>query len=124
MGHVRDAGHADLERDGDLLLDLFGGAAGPLGDDRDVVVGDVGVGLDGQVVEGDGAPAEEQQRDDEDDEAVVERKIDELDHADRLLASTGPPCSAGEGVGDDLLAGLRGRRATSCMLPSGACRRS
>ena len=59
VGHVGDARHADFEGDGDLLLDVFGGAAGPLGDDVDVVVGDVGIGLDGEVVKGDDAPAEQ-----------------------------------------------------------------
>ena len=50
MLHVRDAGERDLKRHGDLLLDLLGGAARPLRDDGDVVVGDVGIGFDGQVV--------------------------------------------------------------------------
>ena len=49
MGEVGNAGHLDLDRDGDLALDLFGAAARPLGDDLDVVVGDVGVGFDGQA---------------------------------------------------------------------------
>jgi len=81
MGHVGDAGDRDFERDGDLLLDLFGGAARPLRDDVDVVVGDVGVGLDGEVMKGDGSPAEQQHGGDQDDEAVVERPVDELcDH--------------------------------------------
>ena len=84
--HVGDAGEADLERDGDLLLDLFGGAAGPLGDDGDVVVGDVGVGLHGEVVEGDAAPDKEEDGDDHDDEAAVEGKVYDLrDHAAVLM---------------------------------------
>ena len=77
MGHVRNAGHLDFDRHGDLLLDLFGGAAGPLRDDLDVVVGDVGVGLDGKVVEGDDSPAEEHDRKTDDQPAIVQRKIDE-----------------------------------------------
>ena len=56
MRHVRDARHVDLDGNGDLLLDVFGGAAGPLRDDLDVVVGDVGIGFDGEVVERDGCP--------------------------------------------------------------------
>ena len=51
-----DARHAVFEGNGNLLLDLFGGAAGPLGDDGDVVIGDVGVGFDGEVVEAEMAP--------------------------------------------------------------------
>ena len=77
MGHVRDAGHLDLDGRGDLLLDLFGGAAGPLGDDLNVVVGDVGVGLDGKVMEGDDAPAEEHDGSPEDEPPIVQCKIDE-----------------------------------------------
>ena len=77
MRHVGDARHLDLDGDGDLLLDFFGGAAGPLGDDLDVVVGDVGIGFDGQVVEGDGAPGEEDDGRAEDEPAIVQRKIDE-----------------------------------------------
>ena len=75
MGHVGDARHLYFEGNGDLLLDLFGGAAGPLGDDLDVVVGDVGIGFDGEIVEGDCAPAEQEQRRNEHDEAVVQCEI-------------------------------------------------
>ncbi len=75
MGHVGDARHADLEGDGDLLLDVFGGAAGPLGDDVDVVVGYVGIGFDGEVVEGDDSPSKQEDRDDQNDEAVVQCEI-------------------------------------------------
>ena len=56
MLQVRDAVHHDFDRDGDLLLHFFGGAAGPLGDDLDVVVGDVRIRFDRQVVEGDARP--------------------------------------------------------------------
>ena len=53
MLQVRHAVHHDLKRNGDLLLHLFGGAARPLGDDLDVVVGHVGIRFDGQAVERD-----------------------------------------------------------------------
>jgi len=72
MRHVRDARHADFERYCYLLLDFFGGAAGPLRDDVDVVVGDVGIGFHGKIVKGDAAPDEQQNRNDKDDEAIVE----------------------------------------------------
>ena len=45
-----NAGHLHFDRHGDLLLDLFGGAPRPLGNDLDVVVGYVGVGLHRQVM--------------------------------------------------------------------------
>ena len=76
-------------RDGDLLLDLFGGAAGPLRDDLDVVVGDVGIGLDGQVVERDDAPDEQQngeRRGPASGCSAQNRRARE--------SFTGPPCSA------------------------------
>ena len=63
--------------DGNLLLDLFGGAAGPLRDDLHVVVGDVGVSLNRQVVERDDAPSEEHDRETKDEPAIIQRKIDE-----------------------------------------------
>ena len=56
MREVGDAGHLNLDGHGDLALNLFGAAARPLGDDLDVVVGDVGIGFDGQVAKGDDAP--------------------------------------------------------------------
>ncbi len=77
MGHVRDAGHLDFNRRRNLLLDLFGGAARPLRDDLDIVVGDVRVSLHWKIVEGDDAPAEEHDRKTEDQPTVVQRKIDE-----------------------------------------------
>ena len=81
MRHVRDAGHADFERDGDLLLDVFSRAPGPLRDDGDIVVGDVGVSLDGEVVERDSTPHEEQDGQHEDDEPAFECEIYNLrDH--------------------------------------------
>ena len=51
MREVGNAGHLDFDRHRDLALDLFGAAARPLGDDLHVVVGDVGVGFDGQIAE-------------------------------------------------------------------------
>ncbi len=76
MGHVRDAGHLDLDGCGDLLLDLFCGTAGPLCDDLDVVVGDVGVGFDGEVVERDGTPCKEHERRYEDEPSIIQCKVE------------------------------------------------
>src|ERR1039458_3859896 len=74
---VGNAVHDDFDGDGDLLFDLFGGTAGPLGDDLDVVVGYVGIGLDGEVVERDCAPHQQQKRGKGDEEAVIESVIEE-----------------------------------------------
>ncbi len=77
MGHVRNAGHLDLERNGDLLLDLLGRPPGPLRDDLNVIVGDVWVSLYGQIVERDNAPREKHDRETKHQPAIVQRKIDE-----------------------------------------------
>ena len=77
MLQVRDSIDLNLDRDGDLLLDLFGGSAGPLRDDLNPGVRDVGIGFDGQIVEGDHAPYKEEQGGAQDNEAVVEGEIDE-----------------------------------------------
>ncbi len=50
VGHVGDAVQLHFERNRDLLLDLLGRVAGPLGDDLRIGVGDVGVGLNGKIV--------------------------------------------------------------------------
>ena len=46
----------------DLLFHLLGGTAGPLGDDRHIVVGDIGIGFHRQVVKRDRTPAGQQDR--------------------------------------------------------------
>src|SRR6185437_12443043 len=88
--HVRHAGyaiHGHFDRDRDLLLDLLGGDAGPLRDDFDVVVGDVGIGLYRKVVERQDAPGEEQNAHRYYQDPVLKREIDQLpDHC----ASTVP----------------------------------
>ena len=83
MLQVRQPVHHDFKRDGDLLLHLFGRAPGPLRDDLDVVIGHIGVGFDGQSLERDNAPREQQDRD-EKQEAVVEREIDQAANHGRL----------------------------------------
>ncbi len=78
--------HLDFDGDGDLLLHFLGGTAGPLRDDVDVIVGDVGIGFDGQVLEGDRAPDGQQDADGENHEPVAESEIDELlEHAVRFF---------------------------------------
>ncbi len=77
MNHVGDAGHLDFDGNGDLLLYFFGGTPGPLGDDLDIIVGDVGVGFDREIAEGNDAPGEEQNGSAENEPAIVESKVDE-----------------------------------------------
>ena len=72
---MRDTIHDDFDGDGDLLLHFFRRAAGPLGNDRDVVIGDVGIGLHRQIVEGNGAPDGQQSRHRENHKAVAQGKI-------------------------------------------------
>ena len=50
MSQMRDAVHRDLKRNGDLLLDFFGRAAGPLRDDLNVVIRNVRVRLHRKIV--------------------------------------------------------------------------
>ena len=80
MREVRETVHLNFDGDGDLLLDFFGGAAGPLRNDLDVVVGDIRIGFDRKGVEGDGAPHEKQGREREDHEAIIEREVDQASH--------------------------------------------
>src|SRR5271155_575075 len=80
MREVRQAVHLNFDGDGDLLFDFFGGAAGPLGDDLDVIVGDVGIRFYRKGVEGDGAPNEKEGRERQDHEAVVEREVYQASH--------------------------------------------
>ena len=80
---MRNARHHDLDRNRDLLLHFLGRPARPLRDDGDVVVGDIGVRLDRQVVERDGAPDQQQDGHRQDHEPVVEREIDKT--ANHLL---------------------------------------
>src|SRR5271165_6321998 len=77
MGEVRHTRHLDFDRHGDLALDLFCTAAGPLGDDLHVVVGDVGIGLDGKIAERDDAPHGEDKRSAEHHPAVFESEFNQ-----------------------------------------------
>ena len=77
MLHVRDAGHLDFNGNGDLLLHLFGGASRPLRNHVDVVVGYVGIRLDRQIMEGDGAPDKQQNGNRQHHEPVVKCKINQ-----------------------------------------------
>src|ERR1700733_9868528 len=71
-----DSLHLSLDWYGDLLLDLLRGAPRPLRNHLHPGIGDVRVSLDRQSMEGDDAPNEKDYGHTEDDEAVVESKID------------------------------------------------
>src|SRR6266852_4199290 len=75
VNYVRDAVHRDFQRDTDLLFDLFCGDSGPLGDDVDVVVGNVRIGFHGKLVKRDRSPPKQKKGRREDQKSVVQGKI-------------------------------------------------
>src|SRR5271155_587140 len=111
MHDMGDAVHHDFERNRDLLLDLFRRNPRPLSDNFDVVVGYVGISLNGKVTEGDDASCEKQEGEAQNQPAVAESKIDDsADHycstvfcSTRALETTWSPGLIPE--------------TTSCMLP-------
>jgi hypothetical protein len=56
VSEVRQAVHHDLEWNSYLLFDLFSGAARPLCNYLNIVVGDIRISFDRQDFEGDDAP--------------------------------------------------------------------
>ena len=52
----------DLQRNSDLLFDLFGGNSRPLGDDLDVIVCHVWIGFDRKGMKREDTGAEKQER--------------------------------------------------------------
>ena len=96
--HVRHSRHLHLYGNSDLLLDLFRGAAGPLCNDGDVVIADIGIGLYGQVMKRDSPPGEQQGGNGQHHKPVVQSKIDE--GADHFLSAVFLPISLiSEGTG-------------------------
>ena len=77
MHDVRDAVHHDFKRNRDLLFDLLRRNPGPLSDDLDVVVGYIGISLNGKATERNDAPSEKQQGEPQDEQAVAESKIND-----------------------------------------------
>ena len=71
-----NAVHHDFKGNGDLLFHFFGSASGPLRDDLNVIVGDVGIGFHRQIVKGDGAPDEQQQGREQNQKTIIESEID------------------------------------------------
>src|ERR1700677_3109950 len=72
-----NAVHYDLERNRDLLLDLFRRNPRPLGNDLDVVIRHVRIGLNRKVVESGDATCKKQHRETEYEQSVVQSKIND-----------------------------------------------
>ena len=101
---MREVSHAvqlRLDRNRDLLLHFFRRTARPLRDDPNILVGDVGIGFDGQVVERNDSPDEQQHAHGQHEHAVSQRKINQRpDHAALFLRRAGKlQC-----IGHDLVA--------------------
>src|ERR1700682_6218 len=77
MRQVRNPVHLDFNGNRDLLLHLFRSAPRPLRDDLHVVVSHVRVGFHGKIVEGHRAPNQQQRRQRQHNEAIVQRVIDQ-----------------------------------------------
>ncbi len=89
MLQMRQAVHDDFNGDGHLLFDLFRGAAWPLRDHLNVVVGHVRVGFDGQIAKRNDAPREQQNRDGRDQQPVIQGKVDQApDHTKKWGAGS------------------------------------
>ena len=102
MSQVRNPGHLYLYRDRDLALDFFGAAAGPLGDDLDVVIGHIGIRFDRQIAERNDSPRRHNQNAAENQPAVCQCEINKC--AKHLLV---PRSFKQQRVVDHLLAGLK-----------------
>ena len=86
MLQMRNAVHLNLDRNRDLLFDLFGSAPRPLRNNLHVVVGDIGVGFDRQIMKGESAPPKQKNCPNNDDKAIIQSKIDQSTNH-RLLPS-------------------------------------
>src|SRR5579859_5742965 len=111
MQQVRDSIHLDLDWNGDLLLNFFSRATGPLRDYLHPGIRDIGIGFDGQAMERNDSPYEQNKRNTHHDKAVLQGEVDErVDHCcstvfwnSRALATTSCPGEIPE--------------RTSCMFP-------
>ena len=82
--HRLDAGQSlqlERKRIGDLVLDLLGAAAHPVGEDDDLVLAQVGHGVHRRVDDGVDGPGGQRRGQDQDEEAIADRIFDQfLDH--------------------------------------------
>ncbi len=87
---ARNAVHFDFDRNGDQPLDFLGGVAGPLRDEFDVRRREIGIGVDRQFAERDGALDHQRERRDDDHEPLLEREANQAcDHAVSLFGRIG-----------------------------------
>src|ERR1700744_2771354 len=77
MCQMRNAGHLNFHRHGNLAFDLLGRTSGPLRNDLDIVVCDIWIGFVRQAAKGYNAPCGKDEGSTENKPAVFERKIDE-----------------------------------------------
>src|ERR1700730_2929329 len=77
MHHMWDAVRGDFEWNRDLLLDLFCRNSRPLSNDLNVVVGYVGISLNGQALERKNPSGEKYQRQSQDEQTIVKSKIND-----------------------------------------------
>src|ERR1700733_7208747 len=83
------SGHLNFDRNRHLLFHFFGGTSRPLGNDRHIVVGDIGIGLYGQIVKRDSPPAEQQDGNGENHKPVVKGKVNQsANHCASAAASS------------------------------------
>ena len=83
MREVRDPVHLRFDRNGDLLLDFFRGASGPLSNDVDVGVGNVRIRFHWQRVERISAPHKQDDAHGQHQKPAAQCKVDDaLNHLD------------------------------------------
>ena len=86
--HARQPLQAYGQGIGDLVLDLLRRASRPVGEDDDLVVGQVRNRVDRRREQGPVAPAPEEQEAGDDEQAIPQRQLDEpVDHAHTSVAS-------------------------------------
>ena len=83
MHDMGNAVHDDFEGNRNLLFDLLGRNSRPLGNDLNVVVGDIGIGLNGQALERDDTGGKKDDGQRQHEQAVAQGEID--DAANHLL---------------------------------------
>src|SRR5690606_13678187 len=74
---IRQPRQGHFDGNGDLLLDFLGGPAGVERNDRDLDIRNVGEGFDRQILEGNGAAADQQDRAQYDEERFEQREADD-----------------------------------------------
>ena len=87
--HVRQSGHLDFSGNGNLLFDILGRMPRPLRNDVYVVIGNIGIGVDREIVKRDCPPDEEHHCNGQNEKAALERKVYEfLNHCASSVASS------------------------------------